>query len=265
MKVTLFGDEYGLPSIVSALSGFNSFQPVLIVYSHKRGSAKSVAISVSRDLNCSVIEHPDRNSSEYIDFFHKIRNADAQIGICFSYDLILSKDILDCFPLGVINHHGAFLPKYRGANVLNWLLVNGESETGVTIHKMVRKVDAGPILIQQRLPISFTDTAVTLLDKMNSLARQLLKAVWPDISKEQMDYTEQDDSQATVFQRRTFEDGFFSWDWEAEKIYNMIRALVHPWPGAWYLENGEQKVIDYFIPLEEVKKMQENILRERNS
>ncbi len=262
MDVVIFGDNFGLPQITNALREFPSFNPVAAVYSHKKPHAAEAAAKALRGYHTPIIEQPPKNSPGFTAFPEQIKAAGARVGLCSSYDLILSSEILGSFPLGVINLHGALLPKYRGANVLNWVLVNGESETGMTMHKMAEKVDCGPILDQERIEIDFTDTALTLQDKMRRSSERLLKKNWPDIAAEKHSYTEQGEAKATVVHRRTPEDGFFSWDWPAERIYNMIRALVRPWPGAWYMEGEAKLVIDQFMPFEDVRRMQMSKLKQ---
>src|ERR1700712_3550464 len=92
----------------------------------------------------------------------------------FYYRQLLSEPLLACAKDGAFNLHGSLLPKYRGRAPANWVLVNGESETGVTLHQMVKRADAGPIVAQQRVSISATDTALTLHGKLRAAAADLL-------------------------------------------------------------------------------------------
>lgn len=254
MNIVLFGDEEGLMVIMNALP---DLIPQAVIYSCRRPAAKLKAQEWQQATNCQVIVQPlPAADEEYREFEKMITFLNPDIGLCCFYDLILLPNLLAAFKKGVFNIHTSLLPKYRGANVLNWVLVNGERETGVTLHKMVEKVDAGPIVMQKRIYIDFLDTAITLRGKLSLLAIEVLKEAWIFLKMDSVPCKPQDENKASIYRRRKPEDGFFDWNWPAEDIYNLIRALVKPWPGAWYLEGNQKVVIDYFLSLEEVKRMQ---------
>lgn len=140
---------------------------------------------------------------------------------------------------------------------MNWVLIHGETKTGMTVHKMVEKVDAGPIVLQKEVLIDKKDTAVTLREKLNNAAIELLPEFWQMVREEKLILKEQDESEATYVRCRKPEDGCFRWDQSAEEIYNLIRALVYPWPGAWYVTGQEKHIIQSFMEYEEVVRMKE--------
>lgn len=158
----------------------------------------------------------------------------------FYYRHLLSDAILEQAPAGAFNLHGSLLPKYRGRAPLNWVLVNGESETGVTLHRMVKRADAGAIIAQQRVAISPDDTALTLHHKLCQTARQVLEQALPAIKRRETRDVLQNESDATYFGRRTPEDSFLTWDQPATTLHNMVRAVAAPWPGA-FCYSGTQK------------------------
>lgn len=158
----------------------------------------------------------------------------------FYYRHLLSDAILEQAPAGAFNLHGSLLPKYRGRAPLNWVLVNGESETGVTLHRMVKRADAGAIIAQQRVAISPDDTALTLHHKLCQTARQVLEQALPAIKCRETRDILQNESDATYFGRRTPEDSFLTWDRPATTLHNMVRAVAAPWPGA-FSYSGTQK------------------------
>ncbi|EGT4253349.1 bifunctional UDP-4-amino-4-deoxy-L-arabinose formyltransferase/UDP-glucuronic acid oxidase ArnA [Citrobacter amalonaticus] len=158
----------------------------------------------------------------------------------FYYRHLLSDAILEQAPAGAFNLHGSLLPKYRGRAPLNWVLVNGESETGVTLHRMVKRADAGAIIAQQRVAISPDDTALTLHHKLCQTARQVLEQALPAIKYRETRDILQNESDATYFGRRTPEDSFLTWDRPATTLHNMVRAVAAPWPGA-FSYSGTQK------------------------
>ena len=158
----------------------------------------------------------------------------------FYYRHLLSDAILEQAPAGAFNLHGSLLPKYRGRAPLNWVLVNGESETGVTLHRMVNRADAGAIIGQQRVAISPDDTALTLHHKLCQTARQVLEQALPAIKRRETRDVLQNESDATYFGRRTPEDSFLTWNRPATTLHNMVRAVAAPWPGA-FSYSGTQK------------------------
>ncbi|MHA6635171.1 bifunctional UDP-4-amino-4-deoxy-L-arabinose formyltransferase/UDP-glucuronic acid oxidase ArnA [Citrobacter farmeri] len=158
----------------------------------------------------------------------------------FYYRHLLSDAILALAPAGAFNLHGSLLPKYRGRAPLNWVLVNGESETGVTMHRMVKRADAGAIVAQQRVAISSDDTAFTLHHKLCQTARRVLEQALPAIERKETHDVQQNESEATYFGRRTPEDSFLTWNRPATTLHNMVRAVAAPWPGA-FSYSGTQK------------------------
>lgn len=151
----------------------------------------------------------------------------------FYYRALLSDSILASARIAALNLHGSLLPKYRGRAPLNWVLVNGETETGVTLHRMVKRADAGDIVAQQRIAIEPEDNALTLHRKLVTCATQLLQDALPAIKEGNVVAVPQDHSRATVVSRRTAEDGRIQWEQPAQQINNLVRAVTHPWPGAF--------------------------------
>ena len=151
----------------------------------------------------------------------------------FYYRVLLNDSILHSARLGAFNLHGSLLPKYRGRAPLNWVLVKGETETGVTLHRMVKRADAGDIVAQQRVAIENQDDALTLHRKLVACATQLLQDTLPPMKEGRVAATPQDHAKATVVGRRTAEDGRIQWEHPAQQINNLVRAVTHPWPGAF--------------------------------
>ena len=149
------------------------------------------------------------------------------------YRHMLKQPLLNLPRLGALNLHGSLLPRYRGRCPLNWVLVHGETETGVTLHYMVAKADQGDIVGQERVPITFEDTAFTLFAKMTTAAGQLFRETYPRLRSGQAPRRPQDHAQASYFGGRTPEDGRLDWRQPATAIYNLMRAVTHPYPGAF--------------------------------
>ena len=139
--------------------------------------------------------------------------------------------------------HGSLLPKYRGRVPVNWVLVHGETETGMTLHYMEAKADRGDIVAQKRVPITPEDTAVTLFAKMTVAAEEILQETYPLLRTGQAPRVPQNHTGASYFGGRKPEDGHIQWTRPAKEIYNLVRAVTHPYPGAFTLLNGRKLFI----------------------
>ncbi|MCR4442608.1 MAG: methionyl-tRNA formyltransferase [Peptococcaceae bacterium] len=254
-RIIVFGDEYGLAVLRDVLTNEDISA---VVYSSKRPEAKKEVEEWKKKHGCKGILQPQfkNDPGKYYNFIEELKTLNPDLGLCFSYDSILKPEVLNIFRKGIFNIHGSLLPRYRGANVVNWVLINGEKETGVTIHKMTNIVDAGPIVAQKKLAISFFDTALSLRTKIAMAAKELITETLPLLYHENINIIEQDESNATIVRRRKPEDGYIDWSRPAIEIYNLIRALVSPWPGAWYWQEDQKIIIDYFMHLDDVERLQ---------
>jgi len=160
----------------------------------------------------------------------------------FYYRDMLPASILDLAGTAAFNLHGSLLPRYRGRAPLNWVLVNGEEYTGVTLHHMTAKADAGDIVAQRKVPIDDADTALSLQRKMAETARGLLAEQLPLIAGGSAARTPQDESKASYFGRRSPADGLIHWQQPARSVRNLVRAVTQPYPGA-FTYAGDRKVI----------------------
>jgi methionyl-tRNA formyltransferase len=149
--------------------------------------------------------------------------------------------VLRLAPLGAYNVHGSLLPKYRGRAPVNWVLVNGERETGVTLHHMVARADAGDIVGQRRVAITDEDTALTLFRKLVPLGAELVREFHPLIVAGVAPRRAQDLKAGSYFGARRPEDGRIDWRWTARRVFNLVRAVTHPYPGA-FCEAGGRKM-----------------------
>jgi methionyl-tRNA formyltransferase len=169
---------------------------------------------------------------------------------CYYRDM-LKQPILDLPKKGALNMHGSLLPRYRGRVPVNWVLVHGETETGMTLHYMEEKADRGDMVGQVRVPITVEDTAFTLFAKVTVAAEQLLRDTYPLLRTGLAPKVPQDHSQASYFGGRRPEDGRILWDKSAQEIYNLVRAVTHPYPGAFTSLNGRKLFVWWGRPLAE--------------
>jgi UDP-4-amino-4-deoxy-L-arabinose formyltransferase/UDP-glucuronic acid dehydrogenase (UDP-4-keto-hexauronic acid decarboxylating) len=163
------------------------------------------------------------------------RIADMKPDILFSffYRKLLKPAILDIPRHGCLNLHASLLPRYRGRCPINWVLVNGETETGVTLHHMTPKPDDGDIVCQQRIPIADEDTATTLHEKACRASAKMLDKILPQILEGTVPRTPQDHSQASYFGGRKPADGEIDWTGSARQVRDLVRAVTRPYPGAF--------------------------------
>ena len=152
--------------------------------------------------------------------------------ITCAYGQIIPKILLDLPPLGAINVHASLLPKYRGGAPIQWAIINGEKETGITLMYMSEKMDAGDIIAQSKIPIEPTDNYGTLHDKLSRLGAELLMEILPQIEAGTNDRIPQDESLATYAWNIKKEDERIVWDKDAQAVVNQIRGLS-PVPGAY--------------------------------
>ncbi|MGI8473278.1 bifunctional UDP-4-amino-4-deoxy-L-arabinose formyltransferase/UDP-glucuronic acid oxidase ArnA [Pectobacterium brasiliense] len=191
---------------------------------------------------------------------NRIRELAPDVIFSFYYRTLLSDDILQLPSFGAFNLHGSLLPRYRGRAPVNWVLVNGETQTGVTLHKMVSRADAGDIVAQSVVAIDEEDTALTLHGKCRTAAAALLAQQLPLIRSREITLTPQDDSRASYFGRRTAADGLIDWQKSAHEINNLIRAVTEPYPGAFTFL-GERKVIIWRARVVKVNRVKSNDVR----
>ena len=151
----------------------------------------------------------------------------------FYYRSMLPMSLLQRARLGAFNLHGSLLPKFRGRAPLNWAILKGETETGVTLHEMVEKPDAGRIVDQQAVPIGPDENAVEVFHKMTDAAEKVLRRSIGDLISGKAKLRPNDLSKGSYFGRRRPADGRIDWSRSAQEIHDLVRALAPPFPGAF--------------------------------
>ncbi len=169
----------------------------------------------------------------------------ADLAVVASYGKILSKKTLESFKYGALNIHPSLLPKYRGPSPIRTAIANGDTETGVTIMKLVEEMDAGPIIDQQSLIIDHDEMHSQLQKRLAEAGAKLLLKIIPDYVAGKIELKPQDESQATYTQMLTREDGKVDLQNDSpEVIYNKFRAY-EGWPGVWFTHKGKRvKILD---------------------
>ena len=211
------------------------------------GSVKNWA----EQKNIAVYTTEEVNSPQWI---AKILAINPDIIFSFYYRKMICSEILDLPEIGAFNLHGSFLPYYRGRCPVNWVIIKGEQRTGVTLHYMIDKPDAGDIVGQKTVVVGLADTAKTLYDKLCSAAKELLDELLPLIKKGQIPRQKQDLKAGSYYGGRRPEDGRIDWKKSAGVIYNLIRGVTRPYPGAFALLENNEKVIIWWAETQESNK-----------
>ncbi len=173
------------------------------------------------------------------DFQDLLRSFSPDIFLVTAYGRILTEDVLNVPPLGCINVHGSLLPKYRGAAPIQWAILKGEQEAGITIMQMDEGMDTGDMLLTDKTNITDIDTSATLANKLSKLGGNLLIKALDKLKNNNLPPIKQDDSQATLAPLLKKEDGIIDWHKSASEISCQIRGL-DPWPLATSSLSGKR-------------------------
>lgn len=154
--------------------------------------------------------------------------------VVVAYGRILPQRYLDLPPLGCINGHGSLLPALRGAAPIQWAVIHGLEETGVSIMKMDAGMDTGPVALTRRLPIGPEETAASVFERMSVLTAEAVV----EYLENPRPFVDQDPTGATHARPLTKEDGLLDWSWSAATVHNRVRG-TWPWPGAYFPRDGQ--------------------------
>lgn len=242
MKVIFLGTpEFAIPSLDALLK--TSWIQLLAVCTQtdkEAGRGKHIKMPPVKELalnnNLTVIQ-TEKIKNENI-AIEKIKELKPDVLVSCAFGQILSQEILDIAPLGAINVHASLLPKYRGAAPINWAILNGEKETGITIMKTELGLDAGPIILQAKYQIGENETSIELSKNLSLLGANTLIEALELIKNKQAKFIPQDDSQATKAPSLKKELGLINWDKTSLEIHNKIRGL-QPWPSAFTHYKGQ--------------------------
>ncbi len=232
MKIVVFAyHNIGCVGIKTLLK--NKFK-IAAVFTHIDNKNENIWFESVADLcaekNIPVYAPEDVNHPMWEE---KIKTIAPDIIFSFYYRNLLGETILNIPSHGCFNLHGSKLPAYRGRCPINWVLVNGEKSTGITLHHMTIRPDDGDIVAQAEIDISDNDTALTLHLKVAAAVPELLEAALPLISEGKAPRVKQDLSAASYFGERKPADGEINWNLSPSVIRNLVRAVTRPYPGAF--------------------------------
>jgi methionyl-tRNA formyltransferase len=218
-----------------ALIGSNCFQVLAVVCQPDQPAGRGLKLQapptkkIALQQNIPVLQ-PDRARNE--NFLRELRDLQPDVIAVTAYGQILPGSILQVPPHGCLNVHASLLPRYRGAAPIQWALLNGDTETGVTIMKMDAGMDTGAILSQEKLPILAEDNSRTLHDRLSRAGAELLVKTIPEYLEGKVQPRPQPVEGVVYAPKIQKKDGQIDWQQPARLIWNRVRAMV-PWPGAF--------------------------------
>ena len=238
--------EFAIPALTALIAENHEILGVVTQPDRPSGRGKKLKPSPVKEIavnhHLQVYQPEKVRKKEFVEYLKRL-NPDVMVVAAFGQ--LLSQTVLDIPPCGVINIHPSLLPKYRGAAPIQWALINGEKETGVTLMLLDAGEDTGDIICLERIPIEIEDTAVTLHQKLADVGARLLVKVLVNLQPGEPPLaTPQNLAEATHAPRLTKEIGCINWSESSSKIHNLIRG-TSGWPGAYtfFRENTLIKII----------------------
>jgi methionyl-tRNA formyltransferase len=225
--------EFAVPSLELLLE--NHFNILAVVTAPDKPAGRGMQLQQSAvkkfasQHSLKILQPEKLKDKKFIDELQSLE-ADLQVVVAFR---MLPEIVWSMPELGTINLHASLLPQYRGAAPINWVIINGEKETGVTTFFLQHEIDTGKIIFQDRVAIADNETAGSLHDKLKIVGAQLILKTVKSIEEKNYPLTEQMTSSELKKAPKIFtEDGCIDWNQSAEKIYNLIRGLS-PYPAAF--------------------------------
>ncbi len=219
----------------------NDYLPSLIVTSPDKPQGRKMImtpppVKIWAEENNIIYLQPEKIDQEFID---KISTYNFELAIVVAYGKILPENFIKLPKLGTINIHYSLLPKYRGASPIEASLLNGDTETGVSIQQMEYKLDSGPILALEKVKIDINDTKDTLKNKLIKIGGELLYKILPDIIEERIKGKIQNEEDATFCKKIKKEHGEINPNGNAQENWNKYRAY-YGWPGIFFFKDGKR-------------------------
>ena len=255
MRVVFMGNpEFAIPTLKLLQK---SRHDLLAVVSNKpkpmgRGRVlSSTPVGQFAKENKIKLLEPDNLNA--IDFQSQLKNLEVDIFLIVAYR-ILPEKIIEIPKYGAINLHVSLLPKYRGAAPIQWALMNGDTETGVTIFQIDNKVDTGDILAQEKFPIHKDDNMWTLGTRLCNSGAEIMIDVIEKIEEGSIEILKQNQASVSFAPKITKKMRCINWNWSATKIHNWVRGLS-PYPSMYTILNGRNvKIFKTFIEKSSIRK-----------
>jgi methionyl-tRNA formyltransferase len=240
-KIIFFGTPEVAAKVLRKLS--LSFEVLAVVTSPDKPVGRKQIVTppptktVAEELGIPVLQ-PEKLDE---DFQNKIKELSPSIGIVVAYGKIIPQKLIDIFPKGLLNIHYSLLPEFRGASPVESAILSGKKETGVTIQKLIFKLDAGPIVAVEKFPIDEKITTPELKEKLTEIGSELLVKTLPDYLSRKIEPQEQDESKATHSGKISKSDGEIKDSDEDMNKWLKYRAYFG-WPGVFYFDPEGKRV-----------------------
>ena len=233
MRILYFGSgRFGIPSLEAIRCSGHTLAAVFTQPARPAGRHRDLKpTDVAQWCHEKAIPCFESEDINRPDQYRQVADYKADLLVVIAFGQKISQSLVQLFPKGAINVHGSLLPKYRGAAPINWAIIRGESQTGVSVITLADRMDAGLILGQASTPIFPEDDFQTLHDRLSELSAPLLMETINAIEKGTAVYRPQDEQFVTKAPKLKKEHGFIDWSKPASDIANLVRGLW-PWPGA---------------------------------
>lgn len=240
MDIIFFGSsQFAVPALNALYSAGHNILCVVTQPDRKKGRHLLQSHTAVKDtalgLNLKIIQPVNINSKQSLEL---LKGFHADLFVIVAYGQIFSEALLGIPRVMPINIHASLLPKYRGAAPINWALINGEKQSGITIMKVTRKMDSGPLISQKAIRIEDADNALTLGQKLAKEGSSLLLSTIKDIESDDYKLSPQNDKEVTGAPKLKKNDGFISWMESSSEINNLIRGTFG-WPCAFTYYKGK--------------------------
>jgi methionyl-tRNA formyltransferase len=237
MDIVYFGDGFWATKCLQRILGEGHRAQAVVL---RRKPSDPTLGDFARQEGITVCQPARVNTSEFVDQVGSLR---PDLNLSFSYDQILRRPILETAQYGFINCHAGKLPFYRGRNVINWAIVNNEPEIGLTVHYIDEGIDTGDIIVQHTLPVDWDDTYGTIIEKVQEAFPAVVIEALQCITRNPEHRTPQAYLDGTYFSIRIPGDEWIDWHDTSLNLYNKIRAITYPGPGARTVLNGRTLII----------------------
>ncbi len=241
LRIGYFGDGAWARKALSKIVVDTMFLVAFVVLRYEKPDEELEELAKKLAIPCFVEKNV--NSPE---FLKKLRGFSVDVNVSMSFDQILKREIIHVAPNGFINCHAGALPFYRGRNILNWALINGETKFGVTVHYVDEGIDTGDIILQRFAPILRTDRYGDLLEKAVDLCAETLYDALVMIGENRVQPIPQKSIHPVGFycSARKNGDEYIDWSWSSERIFNFVRGIAEPAPGARTFLEGTEYIVD---------------------
>lgn len=244
MKIVFFGTpEFAVTTFESLAKNKDIEILAVITQPDKKVGRKQILESSPIKISAQQLNLPVIQPRNKLELTNALKKFKVDFFVVIAFGMILPKEILDMPKYGAINVHASLLPKYRGASPIQESLLNGDTETGISIIKIDEKLDHGKIYLLRRLTIEENDNTETLSSKLAKLSAEILPLVLEDIGNNNLPGIAQKDEKASFCRKIRKEDGKINWGKSAEDIKNMVRAYTK-WPSAYtFFKDKKVKIL----------------------